>query len=232
MRPGAASARLLLCELIARCEAAGARQMLAVIGDSANAALDRRAPGARVHARRHAARRRLEVRPLARRRPDAAKPRRRRHHGAGMTPPAAPPGLARRPSPPGSRWSAAASACTASTCTGRATSGAWLHAAADAGRRVRLLAHARVRRRRRARLAARAAARRHARRDDAAGDRLRSDERGALGPALARRRAGGAAAAGRPCSRSALALAVGVGVAVATIAFTAQRYFESIVEVR
>ena len=29
---------LLLCELIARCEAAGARQMLAVIGDSANAA--------------------------------------------------------------------------------------------------------------------------------------------------------------------------------------------------
>ena len=29
-----------------------------------------------------------------------------------------------------------------------------------------------------------------------------------------------------------LALAVGVGVAVATIAFTAQRYFESIVEVR
>ena len=34
--------RLLLAELIARCEAAGARQMLAVIGDSANAALDRR----------------------------------------------------------------------------------------------------------------------------------------------------------------------------------------------
>jgi phosphinothricin acetyltransferase len=30
--------RLLLAELIARCEAAGARQMLAVIGDSANAA--------------------------------------------------------------------------------------------------------------------------------------------------------------------------------------------------
>ena len=29
--------RLLLAELIARCEAAGARQMLAVIGDAANA---------------------------------------------------------------------------------------------------------------------------------------------------------------------------------------------------
>jgi L-amino acid N-acyltransferase YncA len=29
--------RLLLAELLARCEAAGARQMLAVIGDSANA---------------------------------------------------------------------------------------------------------------------------------------------------------------------------------------------------
>ena len=40
LRPEArarASAALLLAELVARCEAAGARQMLAVIGDSANA---------------------------------------------------------------------------------------------------------------------------------------------------------------------------------------------------
>ena len=39
--PGAAGrgfGRLLLAELLARCESAGARQMLAVIGDSANAA--------------------------------------------------------------------------------------------------------------------------------------------------------------------------------------------------
>lgn len=35
---GRGIARLLLAELIARCEAPGARQMLAVIGDSANAA--------------------------------------------------------------------------------------------------------------------------------------------------------------------------------------------------
>jgi phosphinothricin acetyltransferase len=35
---GAGVGRALLAELIARCEAAGARQMLAVIGDSANAA--------------------------------------------------------------------------------------------------------------------------------------------------------------------------------------------------
>ena len=35
---GTGIGRLLLAELIARCEAAGARQMLAVIGDSANAA--------------------------------------------------------------------------------------------------------------------------------------------------------------------------------------------------
>ena len=35
---GGGVGRLLLAELIARCEAAGARQMLAVIGDSANAA--------------------------------------------------------------------------------------------------------------------------------------------------------------------------------------------------
>jgi phosphinothricin acetyltransferase len=34
---GAGLGRLLLAELLARCEAAGARQMLAVIGDSANA---------------------------------------------------------------------------------------------------------------------------------------------------------------------------------------------------
>lgn len=34
---GAGVGRLLLAELIARCEAAGARQMVAVIGDSANA---------------------------------------------------------------------------------------------------------------------------------------------------------------------------------------------------
>ena len=40
--------RLLLAELLARCEAAGARQMLAVIGDSANAGVDRRAPRARL----------------------------------------------------------------------------------------------------------------------------------------------------------------------------------------
>jgi len=35
---GAGMGRLLLAELLARCEARGARQMLAVIGDSANAA--------------------------------------------------------------------------------------------------------------------------------------------------------------------------------------------------
>ena len=44
---------------------------------------------------------------------------------------------------PGSPSSAAASACIASTCTARATRWAWLHPLADAGRRLRRLAHAR-----------------------------------------------------------------------------------------
>ena len=60
--------RLLLAELLARCEAAGARQMLAVIGDSANAGsigVHRALGFGHVGT---IARRGLEVRSLARRR--------------------------------------------------------------------------------------------------------------------------------------------------------------------
>ena len=94
--------RLLLAELLARCEAAGVRQLLAVIGDSANARLDRRAPRARLRAASACSRPRLEVRPLARRRADGEEPR----SGATATPRRPPerrsPATARRPSPPGS----------------------------------------------------------------------------------------------------------------------------------
>ena len=84
--------RLLLAELLARCEAAGARQMLAVIGDSGQRRLDRRAPRPRLRPRRHDRGGGLEVRSLARRRRHAAQPRRRRGDGSRMSaaPPAAP----------------------------------------------------------------------------------------------------------------------------------------------
>ena len=118
--------RLLLAELLARCEAAGARQMLAVIGDSANAASIgvHRALG--FAARRHDPLGGLEVRPLARRRPDAEGARcrrRRRRRRRERRAVARGPGRSR----PGSPSSAAASGCIASTCTAGATSWAWLH---------------------------------------------------------------------------------------------------------
>ena len=76
------------------------------------------------------------------------------------------------------------------------------------------------------------AARRHAGRDDAAGDRLRPDERRALGGAPRPDAAGPARPAWPTLVAVAVALAVGASIAVATIAFTAQRYFESRAEIR
>ena len=63
--------RLLLAELIAQCEARGATQMIAVIGDAANAASIRAAPRAGFRACRAVDRRRLEIRALAGRVVDA-----------------------------------------------------------------------------------------------------------------------------------------------------------------
>ena len=126
-RAGRGFGRLLLAELLARCEAAGARQMLAVIGDSANAALDRRASRARLRAGRHVALGRLEVRALARRRAHAEGARRRRRDRAGRR-------HERRPAEhvQGGRHLAGAPRrqprrCTASTCTAARDPWAWLH---------------------------------------------------------------------------------------------------------
>ena len=69
----AASGAALLARLIAECEARGYRQMIAVIGDSDQHALDRAAPRRRLPHGRHAADGRLQVRPLARYGPDAAR---------------------------------------------------------------------------------------------------------------------------------------------------------------
>ena len=73
----------LMQRLIAECEARGYRQMIAVIGDSANAG------SIGVHTKtgfpddRNAPECRLQIRPLARHRDDAARARRRRRHAAG-----------------------------------------------------------------------------------------------------------------------------------------------------
>ena len=69
--PGLSIGRLLLAELIAHCEARGATQMIAVIGDAANAASIRAAPRAGFRACRAVDRRRLEIRALAGRVVDA-----------------------------------------------------------------------------------------------------------------------------------------------------------------
>ena len=73
--------KALLPALIEQCTALGKRQMVAVIGDSAQT------PSIRLHAScgygGHAHEHRLQVRPLARQRADAASARCRRHHAAG-----------------------------------------------------------------------------------------------------------------------------------------------------
>ena len=77
----------LLQRLITECEARGFRQMIAVIGDSANAGIDRRSFKVRIPDDRDPSECRLQVRPLARHRDDAARARRGRDDGAGMTDP-------------------------------------------------------------------------------------------------------------------------------------------------
>ena len=75
--------KALLPVLIEQCTALGKRQMVAVIGDSAQT------PSIRLHAScgfemvGHPEEHRLQVRPLARQRADAAGAGRRRHHAAG-----------------------------------------------------------------------------------------------------------------------------------------------------
>ena len=190
--------RLLLAELLARCEAAGARQMLAVIGDSANAGSigvhralgfaprrhDRSAAGWKFD-------RWLDVVVMQ------TAPRAGRRHGAGLTPPRRadrPAALAGRRDL-ARRCSAAASACIASTCTAGATpgpgcipgrrwsaptaSGACASSASTTRAAALLVPLLGV----------------DAGGDDAAGDRLRPDARRALGRAL-RRRVGRAAQRG------------------------------------
>ncbi len=73
----------LLQRLIAECEARGYRQMIAVIGDSANAGSIGVHIQMRIPDDRDPSECRLQVRPLARHRDDAARPRRGRKHVAG-----------------------------------------------------------------------------------------------------------------------------------------------------
>ena len=73
----------LLQRLIAECEARGYRQMIAVIGDSANAGSIGVHTQMRISDDRDPPQCRLQVRPLARHRDDAARARRRRHDAAG-----------------------------------------------------------------------------------------------------------------------------------------------------
>ena len=72
----------LLQRLIAECEARGYRQMIAVIGDFGQCRLDRRAHEMRIPDDRDPPRCRLQVRPLARHRDDAAGAGRWREHAA------------------------------------------------------------------------------------------------------------------------------------------------------
>ena len=73
----------LLQRLIAECEARGYRQMIAVIGDSANAGSIGVHTQMRISDDRDPSQCRLQVRPLARHRDDAARARRWRQHAAG-----------------------------------------------------------------------------------------------------------------------------------------------------
>ncbi len=70
---------MLLTRLVAESAAAGFRQMIAVIGDSAQAASIAVHAAAGFRAYRHAALGRLQTRPLARHRADAARARQRRY---------------------------------------------------------------------------------------------------------------------------------------------------------
>ena len=70
--------RILLDRLIVESEKRGFRQMIAVIGDSSQTAVDRAAPRRRLRHDRHDQECRIQVRPLARHRADAARARRRR----------------------------------------------------------------------------------------------------------------------------------------------------------
>ncbi len=179
--------RLLLAELVARCEAAGARQMLAVIGDSANDGVDRRASRPRLRSRRHAPRRGLEVRSLARRRAHAEGP------GSGRRDPG-PGGVSsdRRAALQGRRdlaRRARRQPRAAPLLPARRARRLGVAASlADAGRRLRLLAPAPVRHRRPARQPARSPARRDARGGHAGGHRLRPHARRALARPLRRAR--------------------------------------------
>ena len=73
----------LLQRLIAECEARGYRQMIAVIGDSANAGSIGVHTKTRLPDDRDPSQCRPQIRPLARHRDDAARARRGREHGAG-----------------------------------------------------------------------------------------------------------------------------------------------------
>ena len=75
----------LLQRLIAECEARGYRQMIAVIGDSANAGSIGVHTQMRISDDRDPSRCRLQIRPLARHRDDAARAGRWRHDAAGAS---------------------------------------------------------------------------------------------------------------------------------------------------
>ena len=87
--------RALLERLIEDAEQRGFRQMIAVIGDSAANSLDRAASCAGLSPGRHARRGRLQARPLARQRADAAPARPRRYDAGAVrrTPINSPPTL-------------------------------------------------------------------------------------------------------------------------------------------
>ena len=217
--------RVLLAELMARCEAAGARQMLAVIGDSANLGSIgvHRALGFEplrdcCSAVGWKFGRWLDVVLMQR----AAGRRRQR-----AAPRAAPrePRRARRRWPPGWRCSAAPSACTASTCTAGATCIGWLYPVPT------LLGLAGVQRMRAfgqddrvawvlIPLLGLALSAGHA-----DGHRLRPD---------ARRQMGGAPQPGQPLQATGwapvlgviAALLLGASVLMGTVAFSGQRFFE------
>ncbi len=73
----------LMQRLITECTTRGFRQMIAVIGDSDQCGIDRRAQTVRISDDRHASQCRPQIRPLARYGDDAAPARRRGQHGAG-----------------------------------------------------------------------------------------------------------------------------------------------------
>ena len=187
--------RVLLAELVARCEAAGARQMLAVIGDTANQGSIgvHRALGFE-HVRR-AAVGGLEVRPLARRGADAASAGRRCQQSAAGR------GVVRRPrSKALATWLAVIGGAfgAAPLLPARLARPARLALpAAHAARPGRRAAHARLRPGRPRRLGADPAARADAVGGHADGHRLRPDARRQMGraPRLSRRKP----PAGRRC---------------------------------